>query len=315
MFARRDVTKDLYRIGAVAKRTGISPECLRAWERRYGLEPAERAGKTRFYDATQIERLTVIKALLDQGHTISQVIHLPSEALSRRLAPGRPSSAPAASPTTTTPRTPRMPRTPKVALVGAALVRAHQDADHARRDQARFDVVAEWAGVADLYRDAVPPQLDCVVVYLPSLDPEQVERVGQFLQGPHVVIAFKYATAADLGACRDVGYPMLRWPADWERLEALVVAGGVREIDDTARRFSDEELLHVSGAASRAACDCPRHLAALIGELNDYAAHAARCRGDDRHDAIEREIEVARAHLERALEGQIEEHGLLVTAN
>ena len=303
------MTEDLYRIGAVAKRTGISPECLRAWERRYGLEPAERAGKTRFYDATQIERLTVIKALLDQGHPISQVIHLPSEALSRRLAPGRPSSSLAASPTQ------RSPPMPKVALVGAALVRAHRDAEHARRDQARFDVVAEWAGVADLYRDAVPSQLDCVVVYLPSLDPEQVEKVRQFLHGPHVVVAFKYATAADLAAGGDGGYPMLRWPADWERLEALVVAGGAREIDDTARRYSDEELLHVSGAASRAACECPRHLAALIGELNDYATHAARCRGDDRHGDIEREVEVARAHLERALQGQIEEHVLLVTAN
>ena len=296
------MTEDLYRIGAVAKRTGISPECLRAWERRYGLEPAERAGKTRFYDATQIERLTVIKALLDQGHPISQVIHLPAEALSRRLAPGRASLSVA-------------PSTPRVALVGAALVRAHRDAEQARRDGERFDVVAEWAGVADLYRDAVPSQLDCVVVYLPSLDAEQLEKVRSFLDGPHIVVAFKYATAADLAACRDGGYPLLRWPADWDRLEALVVAGGVREIDDTARRFSDEELLHVSQAASRAACDCPRHLAVLVGELNDYASHAARCRGDDRHDVIGREVEVARAHLERALEDQIETHGLLVTAN
>ena len=301
------MTEDLYRIGAVAKRTGISPECLRAWERRYGLEPAERAGKTRFYDAAQIERLTVIKALLDQGHPISQVIHLPADALSRRLSP-RTMPSLAATPT------------PKVALVGAALVRACRDAEQARThgapsDRARFDVVAEWAGVHDLYRDAVPSQLDCAVVYLPSLDPEQVEKVRQFLQGVHIVVAFKYATAADLGASREAGYPLLRWPADWDRLEAMVVAGGVRDIDDTSRRFSDEELLHIAQATSRAACDCPRHLAALVGELNDYAAHAARCGADNRHDAIEREVEVARAHLERALEGQVEAHGLLATAN
>ena len=301
------MTEDLYRIGAVAKRTGISPECLRAWERRYGLEPAERAGKTRFYDAAQIERLTVIKALLDQGHPISQVIHLPADALSRRLTPRTMPSLAATA-------------TPKVALVGAALVRAYRDAEHARThrvpsDRARFDVVAEWAGVPDLYRDAVPSQLDCAVVYLPSLDPEQVEKVKQFLQKAHIVVAFKYATAQDLAACRDGGYPLLRWPADWDRLEAMVVAGGVRDIDDTSRRFSDEELLHIAQATSRAACDCPRHLAALVGELNDYAAHAARCGGDDRHDAIEREVEVARAHLERALEGQVEAHGLLATAN
>lgn len=304
------MTEDLYRIGAVAKRTGISPECLRAWERRYGLEPAERAGKTRFYDAGQIERLTVIKALLDQGHPISQVIHLPAEVLSRRLAPGRASSSLAASPTPLA-----ASPTPKVALVGAALVRAYRDAEPAQGDRARLNVVAEWAGVADMYRDAVPSQLDCVVVYLPSLDPEDIEKIEQFMQGSHIVVAFKYATAADLAACRDGGYPMLRWPADWDRLEALVVAGGVRDIDDTARRFSDGELLHISQAASRAACDSPRHLAELIGELNDYAVHAARCRADDRHDVIEREVAVARAHLERALADQVEQHGLLVTAN
>ena len=301
------MTEDLYRIGAVAKRTGISPECLRAWERRYGLEPAERAGKTRFYDAAQIDRLTVIKALLDQGHPISQVIHLPGDALSRRLSP-RPMASLAAK------------ATPKVALVGAALVRAFRDAEETRTsrapsDPARFDVVAEWAGVHDLYRDAVPSQLDCVVVYLPSLDPEEIEKVKQFLPGPHIVVAFKYATAADLAACRGAGHPLLRWPADWDRLEAMVVAGGVRDIDDTARRFSDEELLHIAQTTSRAACDCPGHLAALVGELNDYAAHAARCGADDRHDAIEREVEVARAHLERALEGQVQAHGLLATAN
>ena len=79
--------EDLYKIGAVTKRTGISAECLRAWERRYGLEPAERTGKTRFYSASQVERLTNVKALLEQGHPISQLIPLSDDELRRRLRP------------------------------------------------------------------------------------------------------------------------------------------------------------------------------------------------------------------------------------
>jgi len=55
--------EDLYRIGTVAQLTQISVERLRAWERRYGLVPAHRAGKTRFYSASQLSRLAKIKRL------------------------------------------------------------------------------------------------------------------------------------------------------------------------------------------------------------------------------------------------------------
>ena len=289
------MTEDLFRIGAVAKRTGITPECLRAWERRYGLEPAERAGQTRFYDAAQIERLLVIKALLDQGHPISQIIHLPADALQRRLAPRHVAPSLGAA---------------KVALVGAPLVRAYHDAQ-----DKQLEVVGEWASSAEMYRDALPTGVDCVVAYFPSLALHDIERIGDFCPAARIVVVFKYATAGDLASVRDAGYPLLRWPAEWRRVEELVAAAAVFDIHDHGRRYSDEELLHISLMASRAACDCPRHLATLIGELNDYATHARRCRGDDRHDGIESDVQAARAHLERALQGQVEEHRLLVTVN
>lgn len=289
------MTEDLYRIGAVAKRTGITPECLRAWGRRYGLEAAERAGRTRFYSTAQIDRLTSIKALLDQGHPISQVIRLSADELRRRLTPRRVQSRAGT----------------RVALVGAPLVQAYHDAEGQR-----IDVVAEWAGLADVGHEAGSSRFDCVLVYIPSLDPQRIEDIEEKCPEARAVVAFKYATAADLAQCRAAGYPLIRWPAEWQALERVVVAAcGLRDIGDHVRRFSDEELLHVSLMASRAACECPRHLAALIGELNDYATHAHRCQGDGRHDAIERDVQAARASLERALAGQIEEHSLLVTAN
>ena len=66
----------LYRIGAVSKLTGISVECLRAWERRYGFTPAERAGRTRLYDTDQLDHLKKIKTLLDRGQAIGQLARL-----------------------------------------------------------------------------------------------------------------------------------------------------------------------------------------------------------------------------------------------
>ena len=73
---------DLYRIGTIANLTGIAVERLRAWERRYGLEPAHKAGKTRFYSRAQLERLQLIKRLIDQGHPISTLVALAAMAIS-----------------------------------------------------------------------------------------------------------------------------------------------------------------------------------------------------------------------------------------
>ena len=129
-----------------------------------------------------------------------------------------------------------------------------------------------------------------------------------------LVAAFAYATATDLANCRAAGHALLRWPADWAAVERLLGVGTLLPGDgDTSRLFSDEELLHISLMASRAACECPRHLAELIGGLNDYAAHVGRCDGEEDHNLIEGDLHAARARLERSLDALVEKHGLLAT--
>ncbi len=279
----------------MAKRTGISPECLRAWERRYGLEPADRAGRTRFYSQAQVDRLLAVKALLDQGHPVSQVIRLGDDELHRRLSPSK--------------DRPLVKSEPRVGLVGGQLLLAHREAT----DQA-VRVVAEWASAADLAadRDALP-ELDCVVVYVPTLDPQYIETIEEQLPGIRLVVAFKYATSADLERCRSEGRPLLRWPAEWSALERRVFATSPRR--PSISRYNDEQLVHIALMASRASCDCPRHLVELVTALNDYAAHARRCASDGNHRAVDEALSAARAGLEDSLRAFVEVHGLLATAN
>jgi MerR family transcriptional regulator, light-induced transcriptional regulator len=50
---------EVLRIGELSKRVGVSPELLRAWERRYGLlHPARSAGGLRLYSPADVERVT-----------------------------------------------------------------------------------------------------------------------------------------------------------------------------------------------------------------------------------------------------------------
>jgi len=56
------------RIGEFARRTGVSPELLRAWERRYGLlQPIRTEGGFRLYTVEDEERVARMRRALDEG--------------------------------------------------------------------------------------------------------------------------------------------------------------------------------------------------------------------------------------------------------
>lgn len=85
---------DGFTIGAVERDTGLSREVLRVWERRYGFpSPARDANGERVYPVEQVDRLRLIKRLMDQGHRPGRLIASPPDALAD-LSPKRATPAP-----------------------------------------------------------------------------------------------------------------------------------------------------------------------------------------------------------------------------
>jgi MerR family transcriptional regulator, light-induced transcriptional regulator len=65
------------RIGQLAKRTGASPELLRAWEQRYGLlQPTRTPGGFRLYSAADEARVQRMQSLVSGGLAAAQAAHL-----------------------------------------------------------------------------------------------------------------------------------------------------------------------------------------------------------------------------------------------
>ena len=61
-------TEALLRVGELSRRSGVSTDLLRAWERRYGLlQPMRSAGGLRLYSATDLERVRLMKQHLADG--------------------------------------------------------------------------------------------------------------------------------------------------------------------------------------------------------------------------------------------------------
>ena len=69
-------------IAAVERDTGLTKDTLRVWERRYGFPlPARDAVGERAYPLEQVEKLRLVKRLLDAGHRPGRVVPMSLEAL------------------------------------------------------------------------------------------------------------------------------------------------------------------------------------------------------------------------------------------
>ena len=69
-------------IRVVAKRTGLTPAVLRAWEKRYTVVvPSRTEGGQRLYTDADVERLSLLRRAVEEGRGISQVAAFPTEDL------------------------------------------------------------------------------------------------------------------------------------------------------------------------------------------------------------------------------------------
>lgn len=76
----------MYPVKATAELTGLTPETLRAWERRHAaVVPHRDSHGRRLYDAAMVERLARLHRLTDRGHPIRDLAGLDDAALDALL--------------------------------------------------------------------------------------------------------------------------------------------------------------------------------------------------------------------------------------
>ncbi|MFN3983910.1 MAG: MerR family transcriptional regulator [Rhodocyclaceae bacterium] len=77
-----------FNISAVERDTGLSKDTLRVWERRYGFPaPGRDDNGDRVYPLEQVEKLRLIRRLLDQGRRPAKIVGATLEELNALLEP------------------------------------------------------------------------------------------------------------------------------------------------------------------------------------------------------------------------------------
>jgi hypothetical protein len=308
-----------YRSGAVARMVRIPVATLRIWERRYQVVgPTLTASGHRLYSGADVERLLLIKQLVDRGHAIGSLASLPMAGLleiaDARAALDTPAGA---LPSTRT----------RTALIGLGLPR--------RLGRLPLTRVATWADLAsaeaapadpaDLADPDTPLAADLLVAELPTLQPDTATRLLSLMRVlgvTHAVVLYGFGPEAVAQRLRRAGCRLQRLPLDDAALQALVGENVASPADQPhvtpaaplpapagavpPRRFDDEVLAQLAAASSTVACECPRHVAELVMLLGHFETYSAECvnRGPDDaalHTHLQRVAGTARAMFEDAL--------------
>jgi MerR family transcriptional regulator, light-induced transcriptional regulator len=311
----------LYRIGAVAKTTGIPVSTLRIWETRYGaFTPVKTEGKQRLFEEHDVSKALLLKQLSKAGHAISAIANLDLGQLRRmsNLQNATPSSL--ARPLQPVP----------LAVVGMSLanrIESDQFANGFKKNQIKItDVLSDLASASQAQFAEKPQVLLVKVNTLQTSVHQEIQTLIQRHAFAQTIVIYNFATEKVVQAMKFSGLIVRREPISnselAELLQSVLFVDSARAQEFgttgaviTSRKYSEETLSRVAGISTQVLCECPRHVAELISQLASFEEYSQEClnkNADDAHlHAYLRSISgTARSLFENALEKIAKHEGI-----
>ena len=311
-----DSQNPIYRIGAVAKLSGVPVSTLRVWEIRYGaFAPSKSTGQHRLYTHADVLRACQLKQLSDAGLGISAVANLDDANLSRLLSHQTATSISSMQPAS---------EAQKVAMVVVGRDMA------SRITTGRFTLQFEThlIHVTDVFEDlddallaTLDDQPKILLIKVNALNDTTRAKI-QILVGRHrilkTIVLYNYGQLVSVEALNVSGMLVRRSPLPDSELSDLINSVLLMNAPTTAsvlgpttlipaRKYSDVTLARIANISSDVLCECPRHVAELIGQLASFEQYSQEClstsvKDADLHAYLRSVSGTARAMFERALE-------------
>jgi MerR family transcriptional regulator, light-induced transcriptional regulator len=324
-----------YRIGTVAQLTGLTADTIRMWERRYAtVSPLRSEGGTRLYGDEEVTRLQLMRALTESGDPIGAIANLPTQNLRERLARladlsgyGSAASAPGKA----------SGGSIRIAVLDPALPEQMRVNPI---DLGHLELVGAATDVETLAERIDADGAEVLVAHLALLGPKPVEvlqRCREICSARLIVVIYDWATRRQLTRLAAAGVRLVRGPVHVASLRQTItdlwMLGEVERHDEpaalrmpappltrgglsvSARRFDDEQIARLREVRSSVDCECPNHLAGLIGSLVAFERYSEGCESRTPEDAalhalLHRGTAEARAAMEDLLVRVCEQDGI-----
>lgn len=310
--------EEFFEISAVSRITGLSTHVLRIWEKRYAVvEPIRSDTMRRLYSKDDVHRLTLLKSLVDNGHTISSVANLNRETLEQRLADILGTKIDSG-----------LNEVHRVGFAGVLSRKAVRDAGDC--DPA-FKLTSDYSRLDELVKNVKAGTLEILIVEVDSLFEEDLAGITKALDAlniPKAVVIYQFAGSQVFESpligristlCAPVTSAEILLTCTPSKSDSPRVDHELnfRADEIPPRIFTGEQLAVLKNTTSAIKCECPNHLGKLLAGLNAFEEYSSRCENATPEDAkmhafLHLETAQCRFRLEQALVQLLDAEGIKI---
>lgn len=276
-----ETLETVFKIGAVSKITNIPVDTLRIWERRYAVvEPIRSKNADRLYKTEDINRLTLLKMLVDRGHSIGTVAYLSNEELSKRL------SIHSTNPIS---KNNNSGKEIHVVIVGEVL---SIQIEHTQINDSSFSFTDIYRNENDFIKNKQKNGIDILVIEYPAIHEEDIDRINALFKdsgATQLILIYGFTNSAAKKLLDKSSYKYIQAPITIDNLQReigdLIKEQNINnedneiklEIKAPKRTYKNKQLIDLSSASSVIQCECPQHLSSMIIKLVQFEQYSTEC--------------------------------------
>ena len=315
----------MFKIGAVSRITNIPVDTLRIWERRYSVVvPIRSENADRLYQREDINRLTLLKMLVDRGHSIGSIAKLSNEELVERLDIHDQTSSKVKNNIQT------RQGNNKVVVIGDVL--SLQLAHHQFSEEF-YSIDGLYNTETEFLSKHGDNEIDILIVEYPAVQEELLPQIDDLYKqsgANKMILVYGFTNTAAKRSLNASRYHLVPAPITIDHLHAEILQllehakpepqqqqNVSPDQPAPSRVYSNKQLIQLSSASSTIKCECPQHLSSLILKLVQFEVYSEQCENRGLKDAelhamLGKITGHARAMMEAALTEVVHAEGLTI---
>lgn len=306
-----------FKIGAVSRITNIPIDTLRIWERRYSVVvPIRSNNSDRLYRNDDINRLTLLKMLVDRGHSIGSIAPLANEKLIERLE--------IHDQNIIRTKTEDTNKTVRVVVIGEVL---SLQLGHFGIFDPAYSFTGLYRNETDFIANNKDDAIDVLIIEYPAIQGDHIKHISELFKdsgAKQLMLIYGFTNSAAKTLLRKTDFTYIQAPITIDHLKTeinnLIKDNNISddyhfgvELDNKAplRTYSNNELIKLSSASATIKCECPQHLSSMILKLIQFEVYSDECairfkKDADLHILLGNLTGHARSIMEQALAKVIE---------